>query len=148
MRESDDRLPFWYWPLMLVLVSTFAYMVYGIVRPNVPADPAITALKEAKYSKIHVIDDRKGICDEDIGYAVELIAAQMMPHIDRKDSFGSTCTFGDKFIATDSVGRVEMGNIYCGPLVKTKPPFKYCMIMDFASVPDEPIKSEWGPDHD
>ena len=107
-------------------------------------DPAITALKEAKYSNIHFIGDRKGTCETDKEVIEALLSLNAIPKIEIKESY--SCFFGARWIAKDVNGSLEMGNIYCGPTVKARPPFKYCDIYDDAS--SEPIESLTGPDHD
>lgn len=100
-----------------------------------PTDPALTALQEAKYTSVIFIGERKGICNPDPQYAQALLDRNAVPTIARKDSFGETCFFGDRFIAKDIVGHLEVGNIYCGTLARTQPPFKNCRIMTDSEVP-------------
>src|ERR1035437_1712148 len=86
-----------YWTLVAALVSIFVWIT---VTPKRRAqDPAITALEEANYTKIHFVGDRSGFCDPDPRYAQVLIEKGILPKLDRKDSYSKECTFGDLFIA-------------------------------------------------
>jgi hypothetical protein len=110
-------------------------LVWGRVYPDSPTDPALTALQEAKYTSVIFIGERKGICNPDPQYAQTLLDLNAIPTIARKDSFNEICFFGDRFIAKDIVGHLEVGNIYCGPLARTQPPFKNCRIMTDSELP-------------
>ena len=127
--------------LMAILLATTGI---GIWTNTGPTDPAITALQEAKYTNIHFIGDRKGVCGLEPDFIHALIGADAIPKIERKDSFDKSCFFGDKWIAKDINGFLEMGNIYCGPLARLHPPFKDCDVYDGSSIPDETPVSEWG----
>jgi hypothetical protein len=107
-----------------------------------PTDPAITALQEAKYTNIHFIGDRKGVCGLEPDFIHALIGTDSMPNVARKDTYDKSCFFGDKWIAKDSNGLIETGNIFCGPLARLHPPFKDCDISDDSSIPEEANNSE------
>jgi hypothetical protein len=121
--------------LAFVIVGFVIYLAFVLGwRPN-PTDPALTALQEAKYTSVIFIGERKGICNPDPQYAQILLDRNAIPTIARENSFGETCFFGDRFLAKDIVGHLEIGNIYCGPLARIQPPFKNCQIMTDSEVP-------------
>ena len=121
--------------LFFVIMGLTVYLAFCLIWGRIPTDPALTALQEAKYTSVIFIGERKGICNPDPQYAQTLLDLNAIPTIARKDSFNETCFFGDRFIAKDIVGHLEVGNIYCGPLARTQPPFKNCRIMTDSEVP-------------
>jgi hypothetical protein len=123
--------------LQAIILLGFVGLTIFFARHHDKVDPAKAALEEARYTKVYFIGNRQGFCDDNQQYIQELIAANMMPNIERENSYAQNCTFGDKYIATDSVGMVEIGTVFCGPLVKLVPPFKYCAIYDNASLPKD-----------
>lgn len=132
--------------LFLLFMIVFWLVVAGwcvyLTCFSVTVDPAIAALTEAKYTNIHFIGDRKGVCGLEPDFIHALISTDSIPKIERKDSFDKSCFFGDKWIGKDINGLIETGNIYCGPLARLHPPFKDCDIYDDSSVPDETDNEE------
>jgi hypothetical protein len=134
--------------LTCFILAILLYFTSSWWNPSPSIDPAIAALQEAKYTNIHFIGDRKGVCDPDPEFIEALIGLDAVPKIERKDSQGEHCFYGDRWLAKDVNGRLETGNIYCGYIVKNRPPFKFCNIVDDASSDEYLMKSEMGPDHE
>jgi hypothetical protein len=125
-------------PLFIVFGITIGAVGLAelVEKHNNTPDPALLELKATGYSDIHFVGERIGFCNPNPQYAQKLIDAKMLPAIKIEDSLGPNCTIGTEFIATDIIGKVEMGRIYCGPIIKAVPPFKNCAIFDDDSKPE------------